>query len=43
MNDIEMTLRNAALDLPTDTPELSGRAEDEGLLDVAYTSVDSPL
>src|SRR5215207_7305052 len=43
MNDIEMTLRNAALDLPTDTPDLSGRAEAEGLLDVAYTSVDSPL
>src|SRR5215212_7464390 len=43
MNDIEMTLRNAALDLPTDTPELTGRAEAEGLIDVAYTSVDSPL
>jgi methylated-DNA-[protein]-cysteine S-methyltransferase len=43
MNDIEMTLRNAALDLPADTPELSKRAEAEGLLDVAYTSVDSPL
>jgi methylated-DNA-[protein]-cysteine S-methyltransferase len=43
MNDIEMTLRNAALDLPTDTPDLNGRAEAEGLLDVAYTSVDSPL
>jgi len=43
MNDIEMTLRNAALDLPADTPELSERAEAEGLLDVAYTSVDSPL
>ena len=43
MNEIETALRNAALDLPTDTPELSGRAEDEGLLDVAYTSVDSPL
>jgi len=43
MNDIETTLRNAALDLPTDAPELTGRAEAEGLLDVAYTSVDSPL
>jgi methylated-DNA-[protein]-cysteine S-methyltransferase len=43
MNDIEMTLRNAALDLPAETPELSERAEAEGLLDVAYTSVDSPL
>jgi len=43
MNDIETTLRNAALDLPTETPELSERAEEEGLLDVAYTSVDSPL
>jgi methylated-DNA-[protein]-cysteine S-methyltransferase len=43
MNDIETTLRNAALDLPTETPELGERAEAEGLLDVAYTSVDSPL
>lgn len=43
MNDIEMTLRNAALDLPTDTPELTERAEAEGLIDVAYASVDSPL
>jgi len=43
MNDIEMTLKNAALDLPTDTPELTARAEAEGLIDVAYTSVDSPL
>jgi methylated-DNA-[protein]-cysteine S-methyltransferase len=43
MNDIEMTLRNAALDLPSDTPDLRERAEAEGLLDVAYTSVDSPL
>jgi methylated-DNA-[protein]-cysteine S-methyltransferase len=43
MNDIEMTLKNAALDLPTDTPELIARAEAEGLIDVAYTSVDSPL
>ena len=43
MNDIEMTLKNAALDLPADTPELTDRAEAEGLIDVAYTSVDSPL
>src|SRR5215213_3604350 len=43
MNDIEIALRNAALDLPTETPELSERAEEQGLLDVAYTSVDSPL
>jgi methylated-DNA-[protein]-cysteine S-methyltransferase len=43
MNDIETTLRNAALDLPTDAPDLRERAEAEGLLDVAYTSVDSPL
>jgi methylated-DNA-[protein]-cysteine S-methyltransferase len=43
MKDIEMTLRDAALDLPTDTPELIERAEAEGLVDVAYTSVDSPL
>ena len=43
MNDIEMTLKNAALDLPTDTPDLTGVADAEGLIDVAYTSVDSPL
>jgi methylated-DNA-[protein]-cysteine S-methyltransferase len=43
MNDIEMTLKNAALDLPADTPDLTGVAEAEGLIDVAYTSVDSPL
>ena len=43
MNDIEMTLKNAALDLPTDAPDLTSRAEAEGLIDVAYTSVDSPL
>ena len=43
MNDIEMTLKNAALDLPGTPPELTGRAEAEGLIDVAYTSVDSPL
>jgi methylated-DNA-[protein]-cysteine S-methyltransferase len=43
MNDIEMTLKNAALDLPTHAPDLTARAEEEGLIDVAYTSVDSPL
>jgi methylated-DNA-[protein]-cysteine S-methyltransferase len=43
MKDIEMTLKNAALDLPTDAPDLAERAEAEGLIDVAYTSVDSPL
>src|SRR3954463_14292079 len=43
MIDIEQQLREAALDLPTQPPALAERAEDEGLLDVAYTSVDSPL
>jgi methylated-DNA-[protein]-cysteine S-methyltransferase len=43
MNEIEMKLREAALDLPTDTPALAERADQEGLLDVAYASVDSPL
>jgi methylated-DNA-[protein]-cysteine S-methyltransferase len=43
MNDIETKLREAALDLPAEVPELTGRADEEGLLDVAYTSVDSPL
>jgi methylated-DNA-[protein]-cysteine S-methyltransferase len=43
MNKIESTLLRAAERLPTAAPELSGRAEAEGLLDVAYTSVDSPL
>ena len=43
MIDIEQQLREAALDLPTDVPRLAERAAEEGLLDVAYTSVDSPL
>ena len=43
MNRIEDRLREAALDLPTDTPAVADRAADEGLLDVAYASVDSPL
>src|SRR3954452_23405592 len=41
--DIEQQLREAALDLPADPPAVADRAADEGLLDVAYTSVDSPL
>ena len=43
MIDIEEQLREAALDLPADAPQLAERAADEGLLDVAYASVDSPL
>jgi methylated-DNA-[protein]-cysteine S-methyltransferase len=43
MADIETRLRNAALDLPGDTPPIAERAAEEGLLDVAYASVDSPL
>ena len=43
MIDIEQQLREAALDLPTDSPSLAERAAEEGLLDVAYSSVDSPL
>jgi methylated-DNA-[protein]-cysteine S-methyltransferase len=43
MIDIEDTLRNAALDLPGDSPPIVERAEEEGLVDVAYASVDSPL
>src|SRR6185295_15428920 len=43
MTDIEQQLREAALDLPTEPPPLAERADEEGLLDVAYTSVDSPL
>jgi methylated-DNA-[protein]-cysteine S-methyltransferase len=43
MIDIEQQLREAALDLPSDSPSLAERAAEEGLLDVAYTSVDSPL
>jgi methylated-DNA-[protein]-cysteine S-methyltransferase len=43
MIDVEQQLREAALDLPGDPPDLTERAEEEGLLDVAYTSVDSPL
>jgi methylated-DNA-[protein]-cysteine S-methyltransferase len=43
MFDIEDQLREAALDLPGEAPPVAERAADEGLLDVAYTSVDSPL
>src|SRR5215212_2114955 len=43
MIDIEQQLREAALDLPADLPDVTARAEQEGLLDVAYASVDSPL
>ena len=44
MIDIEQQLREAALDLPDRrVPPLAERAAEEGLLDVAYTSVDSPL
>jgi methylated-DNA-[protein]-cysteine S-methyltransferase len=43
MIDLEDRLRDAALDLPAEPPALAERAADEGLLDVAYTSVDSPL
>jgi methylated-DNA-[protein]-cysteine S-methyltransferase len=43
MIDLEDRLRDAALDLPGEPPAIAERAADEGLLDVAYTSVDSPL
>ncbi len=45
MKDMERIIRDAAGGLPGVAPELAiaERAEDEGLLDVAYTSVDSPL
>jgi methylated-DNA-[protein]-cysteine S-methyltransferase len=43
MNDIELRLREAAGELAGEAPDLVARADDEGLLDVAYTSVDSPL
>ena len=43
MIDIEQQLREAALDLPADAPSVTERAAEEGLLDVAYSSVDSPL
>jgi methylated-DNA-[protein]-cysteine S-methyltransferase len=48
MNDFERTLRDAAATLPagpgaSSTDRLVERAAAEGLLDVAYASVDSPL
>src|SRR5918911_5303097 len=43
MIDIETQLREAALDLPGEAPPVAERAEEEGLVDVAYASVDSPL
>ena len=43
MNEIETSLRRAAERLPGTAPELGGLAEAEGLVDVAYTSIDSPL
>jgi methylated-DNA-[protein]-cysteine S-methyltransferase len=43
MNEIETMLRRAAEELPSTVPELEARAEAEGLVDVAYASVDSPL
>ena len=47
MNDMETALRDAAGVLPGPAPELghrlAERAGEEGLLDVAYTTVDSPV
>ena len=43
MNEIERTLRGAAAGLPEAPAFLAERAAEEGLLDVAYASVDSPL
>ncbi len=43
MTDIETTLRRAGDSLPGNTPDVATRAEAEGLVDVAYASVDSPL
>ena len=42
-NDIETALRDAARGLSADPPSIAPRAEEEGLVDVAYTSVDTPL
>jgi len=41
--DIEQQLREAALELPSEAPPIAVRAGEEGLVDVAYASVDSPL
>jgi methylated-DNA-[protein]-cysteine S-methyltransferase len=44
MNDIEAILRNSLPDAPAGlTSDLAERAAAEGLLDVAYATVDSPL
>jgi methylated-DNA-[protein]-cysteine S-methyltransferase len=43
MSEIETMLRRAAEELPSTVPDLGARAEAEGLVDVAYASVDSPL
>jgi methylated-DNA-[protein]-cysteine S-methyltransferase len=45
VKDMDHIIRDAAGTLPGAAPELAiaERAEDEGLLDVAYASVDSPL
>jgi methylated-DNA-[protein]-cysteine S-methyltransferase len=43
MSEIENMLRRAAASLPDVVPDVGVRAEAAGLLDVAYTSVDSPL
>ena len=43
MSEIETMLRRAAKGLPDAVPDLGARAEAEGLVDVAYASVDSPL
>lgn len=43
MSEIETILRRAAEELPAAAPDVGARAEAEGLVDVAYASVDSPL
>jgi methylated-DNA-[protein]-cysteine S-methyltransferase len=43
MSEIETMLRRAAAGLPAAAPDIGARAEAEGLVDVAYASVDSPL
>jgi methylated-DNA-[protein]-cysteine S-methyltransferase len=43
MSEIETMLRRAAAGLPDVVPDVGARAEAAGLVDVAYTSVDSPL
>jgi methylated-DNA-[protein]-cysteine S-methyltransferase len=47
MNDLDAVLRRAAETLPAQPPaaarDIAERAADEGLLDVAYAVVDSPL